>query len=65
MEIKLRFIRSNLDLNPFSGMARRVDSASRKDFRIIGFKATKNADEVCTSAPKKLVIGRIFAEVIF
>ena len=34
MEIKLRFIHSNLDLNPFPGMARRVDSASRKDFQV-------------------------------
>ena len=34
-------------------------------FRLIGFKATENPDEVCTHGPKKLMIGRIFAKVVF
>ena len=50
MEITLRFIRSNLDLNPFSGIARRVDSAIRKDFVFIGFNGDENANKVCTSS---------------
>ena len=37
----------------------------RRIFRFIVFNATENADEVCTSAPKKLMIGRILAEVVF
>ena len=38
---------------------------SGRIFRFIGFNGGENADEVCTSAPKKLMIGRILAEVIF
>ena len=38
MEITLRSIRSNLDLNPFPGIARRVDSAIRKDFQVYSFQ---------------------------
>ena len=38
---------------------------SGRIFRFIGFSATENEDEDCTSAPKKLMIGRTFAEVMF
>ena len=37
---------------------------SGRIFRFIGFSATENAKEDCTFAPKKLMIGRIFAEVV-
>ena len=47
MEITLRSIRSNLDLNPFPGIARRVDSATRKDFQLYSFNGGENADKVC------------------
>ena len=38
---------------------------SGRIFRFIGFNATENANKVCTFAPKKMIIGRILAEVIF
>ena len=38
MKIKLRSIRSNLDLNPFPGIALRVDSAIRKEFHVYSFR---------------------------
>ena len=38
---------------------------SGRIFRFIGFNGTIIWDEVCTREPKKLMIGRILAEVIF
>ena len=49
MKIKLRSMRSNLDLNPFPGIARRVDSAIRKDCQVYSFNGGENADKVCAS----------------
>ena len=65
MKIKLRSIRSNLDLNPFLGIALRVDSAIRKEFHVIVSVEVETWYQGLASELKKMITGRFLTEVVF
>ena len=51
---KWGFIRSNLDLNAFPGMAWLVDSAIRKEFLVYEFRRGWNSEQRLHISAKKL-----------
>ena len=65
MKIKLTFIRSNFNLNPFPDRARAASYASRKDFDVYSIYRGRKCEQRFHLEAEKMTNPKIFEKVNF